>query len=97
MLPTDRLAEKIFKNLVHDLRQPLGTIETSAYLLNRALRDADGQANPHVSIIERQIDAAVRMLNDAVMEMRLLHAREVAQSQRTEELVLAKSAAAGVG
>lgn len=71
----DQPAEKLLKNVVHDLRQPLGTIETSAYLLNRMLRGAEGQAYQHLCTIERQVDLAARILNEAVAELGRLRSR----------------------
>ena len=69
MFSTDRSAEKLLKDVVHELRQPLSNIETSTYLLNRMLRGSDGQAYQHLGTIERQVDLAARILNDAVAEL----------------------------
>ncbi|HEY2018097.1 MAG TPA: hypothetical protein VGH38_31545 [Bryobacteraceae bacterium] len=92
MLITDRQAEKLLKNVVHDLRQPLGNIETSAYLLHRILRGSEGQADPHLTMIERQVDLAVSILNNAVEELYHLHA----QPTEAESLAFTKSATAAV-
>src|SRR5208337_957398 len=74
MHSNDLAAETLLKNVVHDLRQPLGNIETSAYLLNRTLRGTEGQVCRHLITIERQVDLASRILNEAVRELRRLHA-----------------------
>jgi signal transduction histidine kinase len=78
----DGPAEKLLRNMVHELRQPLGTIEASAYLLNLTLRDADGHANEHVSVIERQVDLAARILNDAAAQLRRLYAQPAETTSR---------------
>ena len=61
--------DRILKNLVHDLRQPLGNIETSAYYLGILLRNEDSQAREQIRTIEQQVDRAAAMLKDAVAEL----------------------------
>jgi signal transduction histidine kinase len=92
MHATDRQAEKLLDNVVHDLRQPLGTIEISAYLLNRILPDADVQVCQHLSTIERQIDLAARILSEAAAELCLLRT----QPTEAESLAFTKSETAAV-
>jgi signal transduction histidine kinase len=65
MQKTSEQAETLLCNVVHDLRQPLGTIEISAYLLNQILRDAPEPVREYLSVIERQVDAAARTLDEA--------------------------------
>ncbi len=65
-----RDAEDILIGCVHDLRQPLGTIETSAYLLKLLLKDIEGPVPDHLRVIERQVASAARMLDDAIVELR---------------------------
>src|SRR5271157_3417631 len=60
---------------VHDLRRPLGHIETSADLSNRTLRLGEGDAFQHLSTIERQVDLAARILNEAAAELVRLRAQ----------------------
>src|SRR5262249_37814806 len=78
--------------VVHDLRQPLGNIEISAYLLQQLLADAPPQVREHLNTIERQVDLAVRILNEAASEW------ERCGTQRLEEesLDLTKSETAAV-
>ncbi len=62
--------EEFLARLVHDLRQPLGTIETSAYCLNLLLGQEHTAAREQLRIIERQVAHAVRLLNEAAAETR---------------------------
>ncbi len=66
---TSNHAETLLCNVVHDLRQPLGTIEISAYLLNQMLRDAPEQVREYIGAIERQVDMAARALDEAAAEL----------------------------
>ena len=59
-------SEQLLKNLVHDLRQPLGTIETSIYLL---LRTADPQTREQIRNIEHQVELASALLSRAAAEL----------------------------
>ncbi|MBZ5619257.1 MAG: hypothetical protein LAQ69_11120 [Acidobacteriia bacterium] len=63
---------------VHDLRQPLGNIETTVFILNLLLGDVPGKVPEHLRTIERQVEVAARTLNEAAAELRRLRA------QRTE-------------
>jgi signal transduction histidine kinase len=63
-------SEELVASLAHDLRQPLGTIETSAYCLNLLLGQEHNAAREQLRIIERQVSRAVRILNEAVGETR---------------------------
>jgi signal transduction histidine kinase len=89
-------AEKLLQNVVHDLRQPLGTIETSAYLLNRMLGGAEGQTYQHLCTIERQVDLAARILNEAVAELSRLRSLPGTQPAADESLAFTKSETAVV-
>jgi len=75
MLTSDhcRVAEDILADCIHDLRQPLGTIETSVFMLHRLIGNGGGAAPGHLHTIERQIEQAVRTLEEALVEMRRLH------------------------
>ena len=78
-------------NLVHDLRQPLGNIETSAYLLSRLLTEASPQAREQIRIIQRQVETAALLLTQATVEIR----RPAAQPA-VESLEFTNSATAAV-
>jgi signal transduction histidine kinase len=69
--PTITDPEQLLKNLVHDLRQPLGTIETSVYLL---LRTADPEARAQIRAIEHQVERAAALLTEAAAELNRRHA-----------------------
>lgn len=64
-------SEQLLKNLVHDLRQPLGNIETSIYLL---LRTANPQTREQIRIIEHQVERASALLSEAAAELNRRHA-----------------------
>jgi signal transduction histidine kinase len=66
--------EILLKNLVHDLRQPLSTIETSTYYLNILLSDGPQRAQEQLRTIEHQVDRAAALLSQAVAELHRLHA-----------------------
>ena len=56
--------------LAHDLRQPLGTIETSVFCINLLLGHEHTEVQEQLRIIERQVCHAVRILDQAVAETR---------------------------
>jgi signal transduction histidine kinase len=68
-------SEEVLARLAHDLRQPLGTIETSAYCMNLLLGQEHTAAREQLRIIERQVGHAVRILNEAVEATRQGHDR----------------------
>ena len=88
----ERTAEKLLQDVVHDLRQPLGTIEISAYLLKGILGDADGQVSQHLATIARQVDLSARILSDTVAELGRLRI----QTREAESLAFTKSQTAVV-
>jgi K+-sensing histidine kinase KdpD len=67
-------SEAILNHLVHDLRQPLGSIETSAYILNLLTDPAQIRAHEHLRAIEQQVARAAAMLAEAAAELRRLRA-----------------------
>ena len=67
-----REAEDILMCCVHDVRQPLSTIETSVFVLSLLLGDLQGQVPEHLRTIERQVALAARTLDEAVAELRRL-------------------------
>jgi len=56
--------------LIHDLRQPLNTIQDSATYLRILLGDRGGLVDEQLHIIERQVDLAAHRLVEASAEMR---------------------------
>jgi signal transduction histidine kinase len=85
-------SEQLLLNVVHDVRQPLSTIESSAYYLNVLLGDTDPRAAEQVRMIQRQVSDAARILSQAAAELGRLRA------QRTvvENLDLTKPETAAV-
>jgi len=57
--------EDLVAKLVHDLRQPLGNIETSVYLLNLVVAPDDERVHKQLDAIESQLQSAAQMLCDA--------------------------------
>jgi len=84
--------ELLLKNLVHDLRQPLSTIETSVYYLNLLLREGQPRAQEQLRTIEHQVDMAASMLTQAVAEFHRIQEESPAAKQRA----LTKEATAAV-
>jgi signal transduction histidine kinase len=62
------MLETLLANLIHDLRQPLGNIESSAYYLARLSTDV--RVQDQVKMIERQVEQAVQMLTAAAAAIR---------------------------
>lgn len=65
--------EILLKNLVHDMRQPLSTIETSTFYLNLLLGEANDRAHEQLRAIEHQVERAAALLSQAVAELHRLH------------------------
>jgi signal transduction histidine kinase len=89
-------AEKLLQNLTHDLRQSLGTIAVSAYILNQSLPAADVHARAHIRTIERQVEAASKLLRDAMVAMRGVSERSLTDQAGGESRELTNSATAGL-
>ena len=81
----------LLRNVVHDLRTPLGNIGLCAYLLERKLTAADAEIREYIEAIHRQVAAADRILLDATAE-----ARDLA-SQTAEAPAFALTNAVTVG
>jgi signal transduction histidine kinase len=55
-------SEDLVADLIHDLRQPLDTIESSAYYLRILLAERGGAVEEQLRIIGQQVELASRML-----------------------------------
>jgi hypothetical protein len=77
-----REAEDILMACVHNIRQPLGNIETSVFVLSLLLHDSAGQVPEHLRAIERQVELAARTLDEAVVEMRRLASQSIDSGTR---------------
>ncbi len=62
--------EELFASLIHDLRQPLNTIENSTSYMKLLLGNRDRALEDQLRLIERQVDVASRMLAEASAQMR---------------------------
>jgi len=81
--------EDLVAKLVHDLRQPLGNIETSVYLLNLVVGPEDERVHKQLDAIESQLQSAARMLSEATAMLRLRAQRlpEMESLERTNPLI----------
>lgn len=70
-------SEELLGNLIHDLRQPLGNIETSAYLLNLVTPPDQTAAHAQLLAIERQVNQATCLLAEASAALAGLRAQRV--------------------
>jgi signal transduction histidine kinase len=63
-MPTSdpRQAREILSDIVHDLRQPLGNIQTGIFVLRSLLADAPPQVAAQLAMLERQTEEAARIL-----------------------------------
>jgi hypothetical protein len=86
-------SETILIDLVHDLRQNLGIIETSVYCLKLLSDSTQSRALDYLRTIEQQVARADRRLSDAGTEMSRLRAQPAAGD---EILALTNSATSAV-
>jgi len=84
--------EELLAALVHDLRQPLSTIENSTFYLDLLLKHPHGPVHDQLHLIEQQVAVAGRMLAEAVSELRRLRDQRAA----ADSLILTNSATASV-
>jgi len=70
--------EQILVDLLHDLAQPLGAIETSAYCLDRHLDPQNLRAQEYLRLIREQIERANAMLSAAAAERANMRAEALA-------------------
>jgi signal transduction histidine kinase len=70
--------EELLTRLVHELRQPLGTIENGAYLTRLLLTPEQTRAREQLRNIEHQVDRAALLLSEAVAEMMRLRSHRAA-------------------
>ena len=64
--------EEIQTSLIHDLRQPLGNMETSVFYLNLVLDNPSSRVRQQLCIMERQVAQAAQLLHRASEELRAL-------------------------
>jgi signal transduction histidine kinase len=61
--------ETLFAEFIHDLRQPLSTIDNSVGYLDLLLREAEEPVQEQLRLIARQVDLAARILAEASTRM----------------------------
>jgi hypothetical protein len=86
-------AENILIDLVHDLRQYLGNIETSVYCLGLVSDSANTRVSGYLHTIERQVAGAEARLSEAGAQLNSLRAQ---RSEPAEILALTKSTTSAV-
>jgi hypothetical protein len=86
-------AETILIDLVHDLRQHLGNIETSVYCLGLLGDSAPPRAHAYLRTIEQQVARAESRLSQAGAELNRLRAQ---RAEATEILALTNSSTSAV-
>jgi hypothetical protein len=86
-------AENILIDLVHDLRQYLGNIETSVYCLRLISDSANPRSNGYLRTIEQQVAEAEGRLSEAGAELNRLRAQ---RAEPAEILALTKSTTSAV-
>jgi hypothetical protein len=63
------VSEQLLIDLIHDLAQPLGNIETSAYCLDRCIEPQHLRALEYLRMIQQQVDKATSLLAAASAEL----------------------------
>jgi hypothetical protein len=86
-------AEIILIDLVHDLRQHLGNIETSAYCLGLICDSTQARTHSYLRIIEQQVQRAESRLSEAGAAVGRLRTQ---RAEPAEILNLTKSATSAV-
>jgi hypothetical protein len=86
-------AETILIDLVHDLRQDLGNIETSVYCLSLLDVSTQTRAQGYLRIIEQQVARAGSRLSEAGAVLASLRAQ---RAEAAESLALTNSATSAV-
>lgn len=85
--------EEVLANLVHDLRQPLGTIDCSACCLQLLLAEAGTAVQQQLCLITQQVERAAHLLEEVAARV----SRAAAQRDgSTESLDLTNSETAAV-
>jgi signal transduction histidine kinase len=77
MQSTDnRNAETLLRNVLHDLRQPLGVLGVTAYLMNLKMNDGRSLDREQLLCLERQVGRASRIIQQAADDLQRLHSQE---------------------
>jgi signal transduction histidine kinase len=84
--------QQVLVDLIHDLSQPLGNIETSAYCLERALDTASPRAQEHLRLIRHQVEQARVMLVAATAELARARASRIDSVDPVAEFAMTAAA-----
>jgi signal transduction histidine kinase len=76
--------EDLVAKMVHDLRQPLGNIETSVYLLNLVVAPDDERVHKQLDAIESQLQNAAQVLCDATAMLGRMRAQRLPEMESRE-------------
>jgi hypothetical protein len=88
-------SDEILHSLIHDLRQPLGNLETSLFYLDLVLSHPSSRVREQMQAMERQVTRAVELLHRASQELHALRVQP-GSAAAPENLPLTKSATAAV-
>jgi signal transduction histidine kinase len=92
--PNPGSVEALIRQLVHDLRQPLSTIQNCASYLELVLPEASPAAQAQLRMIERQVEEADSLLLESLPALSRLLLQPAAGADANLELM--KSATAAV-
>ena len=89
-------SDEILYSLVHDLRQPLGNLETGLFILDMVLDHPSGRVREQMRLMERQMVQAAQLLQHAGEELRALRAQRAMDGGAAGSLPRTNSATAAV-
>ena len=91
-------SEQIVHDLIHDLRQPLGNVETGIFYLELVLEQPSNRVSEQMQIMARQLAQAAQLLHRASEELRALRTQRTMDggAGMPESLPLTNSATAAV-
>jgi signal transduction histidine kinase len=90
-MPSTTPYEEILSGLVHDLRQPLGNIETGIFYLDLVLDHPSDRLREQLRAMERQVAQAAGLLHCAAEELRARRAQSVPDRGRASSAAAAES------
>jgi hypothetical protein len=88
--------DEILRSLIHDLRQPLGNLETGLFYLDMVVEHSSERVREQMTIMERQVVQAAQLLYRAGEELRALRSQCAIDDGAAESLPFTKSATAAV-
>jgi signal transduction histidine kinase len=69
--PSMPMRDEVVRDFIHDLRQPLSSIEAIAYYLEMTLPPEQQQARQYMRKLQQLVDEANSMLQHAAMDVRV--------------------------